>query len=203
MLKLNNIDFNYGNTEVLNNFSINVKRGERVAIKGPSGCGKSTVLRIIAGLEKVKKGQVIFNGNDITNVPSFKRNFGFVFQEFALFPFLKVKDNIKFGISHLKKKEIEILISEYSRMLNLEDLLNRYPHELSGGQKQRVALARTLVTKPEILLLDEPFSALDQDLKEGVRIYLLEVLKELKITTIIVTHDSEDANVLCNRTISF
>lgn len=202
MLELNNIDFSYGKTQVLKSYSMFVNQGEIISIKGPSGSGKSTILRLIAGLEKVGHGEIIFDGMSITNKPSYKRNFGYVFQDFALFPNMNVRNNIKFGISHLKKSERDLLINEYSKMLDIELLLERYPHELSGGQKQRVALARTLVTKPDVLLLDEPFSALDQDLKANVRLFLLSVLKKLNLTTILVTHDIEDATVMCSRIIS-
>lgn len=202
MLELKNINFSYGKTSVLNNFSMKVYNGESVAIKGASGIGKSTILRIIAGLEKVNSGEIIFNNNNITNLPSYKRNFGYLFQDYALFPNMNVYNNIKYGISNLKKNERDLLIKEYSNMLDLDSLLDRYPHEISGGQKQRVALARTLVTKPNILLLDEPFSALDADLKESVRISLLNMFQKLKLTIILVTHDIEDARVLCTRIIS-
>lgn len=201
MLRIEKINFNYGNKNVLRNFSMEVQEGERVALRGASGCGKSTLLRLIAGLEKPSSGSILFNKNNITKVSSYKRGFGYVFQDFALFPHLNVKKNILFGISEYKSREKETLLNKYSKMLQIDSLLSHYPHELSGGQKQRVALARTLVTSPKIILLDEVFSALDEDLKENVRLEILEVLKELKIATILVTHDSRDAEVLCSKII--
>lgn len=202
MLNLNNINFGYTNELVLKDFNLKIDKGERVAITGASGSGKSTILRIIAGLEKVQSGQVILDANDITSTPTHKRQIGFVFQGFALFPHLTVKKNIEYGISNLKKDTRNIEVNRFVKLLDIKDLLDRYPHELSGGQKQRVALARTLVTKPKVLLLDEPFSALDQNLKGKIRKELLETLARLEITTILVTHDKADAEVLCNRTIS-
>jgi ABC-type Fe3+/spermidine/putrescine transport system ATPase subunit len=201
MLKIDKINFNYGNKKVLKDFSMEVREGERVALKGASGCGKSTLLRLIAGLEKPSSGNILFDNNNITNLSPYKREFGYVFQDFALFPHLNVKKNIYFGISQYKNTDKEDLLNKYSKMLHIDSLFNHYPHELSGGQKQRVALARTLVTNPKIILLDEVFSALDEGLKENVRLEILEVLEELKITTILVTHDSRDAEVLCNKII--
>lgn len=201
MLKIEKIDFKYGNKQVLNGFSMEVREGERVALKGSSGCGKSTLLRVIAGLEKPYNGKVYFNDKDITTMSPHKREFGYVFQDFALFPHLSVKENILFGISGVKSSEKKVLLKKYTEMLHIESLLSHYPHELSGGQKQRVAIARTLITSPKIILLDEVFSALDEGLKEKVRIEILDVLKSLKITTILVTHDSRDAEILCENII--
>ncbi|ADO84591.1 ABC transporter ATP-binding protein [Ilyobacter polytropus] len=201
MLKIDNLNFSYGNKKILKDFSMEVREGERVALKGSSGCGKSTLLRLIAGLEKPSIGNIFFDNNNVTNLPSYKREFGYVFQDFALFPHLNVKKNISYGISQYENSKKENLLNKYSKMLHIDSLFNHYPHELSGGQKQRVALARTLVTSPKIILLDEVFSALDEGLKESVRLEILEVLEELKITTILVTHDSRDAEVLCSKII--
>lgn len=201
MLKIEKINFKYDTTKVLSDFSMEVREGERVALKGSSGCGKSTLLRIIAGLEKPYSGTLSFDGKDITKLPPFKREFGYVFQDFALFPHLSVKNNILFGISSYRSEEKKNLLKKYTEMLHIDSLLEHYPHELSGGQKQRVAIARTLITSPKIILLDEVFSALDEGLKEKVRLEILEVLKELRITTILVTHDSRDAEVLCDKII--
>lgn len=201
MLKIDKINFSYGNKKILKDFSMEVQEGERVALKGSSGCGKSTLLRLIAGLEKPSSGNIFFDNNNVTNLSSYKREFGYVFQDFALFPHLNVKKNISYGISQYNNTKKEDLLNKYSKMLHIDSLFNHYPHELSGGQKQRVALARTLVTSPKIILLDEVFSALDEGLKESVRLEILEVLEELKITTILVTHDSRDAEVLCSKII--
>nr|WP_307776087.1 ABC transporter ATP-binding protein [uncultured Cetobacterium sp.] len=201
MLKIEKLNFKYGNKEVLKDFSMEVQEGSRVALRGSSGCGKSTLLRLVAGLEKPNNGKISFEGKDITKLSPHKRDFGYVFQDFALFPHLSVKENILFGISGLKSEEKKILLKKYTEMLGIEALLENYPHEISGGQKQRVAIARTLITSPKIILLDEVFSALDEELKERVRLDILDVLKELKITTILVTHDNRDAEVLCDRVI--
>ncbi len=201
MLKIEKLNFKYGNKEVLKDFSMEVQEGSRVALRGSSGCGKSTLLRLVAGLEKPNNGKISFEGKDITKLSPHKRDFGYVFQDFALFPHLSVKENILFGISGLKSEEKKNLLKKYTEMLGIEALLENYPHEISGGQKQRVAIARTLITSPKIILLDEVFSALDEELKERVRLDILDVLKELKITTILVTHDNRDAEVLCDRVI--
>ncbi len=201
MLKIENLNFSYGKDKVLDNYNLQVSKSNIIALKGSSGSGKSTILRLIAGLEKPKSGVIKIDGEDVTNLETHKRNIGFVFQDFALFPHLTVKNNIKFGISHLKKDEQNELIREYTKLLQIEDLLERYPHEISGGQKQRVAIARTLVTKPKLLLLDEPMSALDSDLKDSIRLFLRKILKELDITTILVTHDKGDADVICDEVI--
>jgi len=201
MLKIEKINFKYGDKKVLNDFSMEVREGERVALKGSSGCGKSTLLKVIAGLEKPYSGKLFFDGKDVTTLSPHKREFGYVFQDFALFPHLSVKNNILFGISGYKSSERKVLLKKYTEMLHIDSLLDHYPNELSGGQKQRVAIARTLITSPKIILMDEVFSALDEGLKEKVRLEILEVLKELKITTILVTHDSRDAEVLCDKII--
>jgi len=201
MLKIEKINFKYGDKKVLNDFSMEVREGERVALKGSSGCGKSTLLKVIAGLEKPYSGKLFFDGKDVTTLSPHRREFGYVFQDFALFPHLSVKNNILFGISGYKSSERKVLLKKYTEMLHIDSLLDHYPNELSGGQKQRVAIARTLITSPKIILLDEVFSALDEGLKEKVRLEILEVLKELKITTILVTHDSRDAEVLCDKII--
>ena len=201
MLKIDKISFSYGKQKILEKFSMDIKSGDRVALKGSSGSGKSTLLRIIAGLESPESGYIYFDDKDITMLPSYKRNFGYVFQDFALFPHLSVKDNILFGVSNLEKVEQNKLLESYSKMLKIEEIIKKYPHEISGGQKQRVAIARSLITSPKIILLDEVFSALDEELKEQVRIDILEILKNLKITTILVTHDGRDAEILCDKTI--
>lgn len=201
MLKIEKLNFKYDSKEIFKDFSLNIKSGDRIALKGVSGSGKSTLLRLIAGLEKFNSGKILFNNIDITNLSPYRRNFGYVFQDFALFPHLNVEDNVLFGISNLKKNEQKILLNKYTKMLQIESLLKYYPHELSGGQKQRVAIARTLITSPKVILLDEIFSALDSELKERVRLEILHILKTLKITTILVTHDSDDADILCDKTI--
>lgn len=201
MLNLENITFKYGNSKdnVLENFSLSIEEGSTLAILGASGCGKSTILRIIAGLEKPQSGKVIIANNDMSNIPTEKRNVGFVFQEYALFPHMTVYNNINYG---LKKGNNKTQIEEVAQLVGIEELLHRYPHELSGGQRQRVALARSIAYKPNILLLDEPFSNLDTDLKDQIRNDLHNILAKTNITTILVTHDKDDAKVLANNILS-
>lgn len=199
MISLQNIDFKYDNSNelVLNNLSLDVEKGKILAIIGASGCGKSTILRIIAGLEKPQSGNVFINGKDVSNTPTENRNVGFMFQEYALFPHMTVYQNILFGL-----KKDNGRVKEIATIVGIEELLERYPHELSGGQRQRVALARSVAYEPSVLLLDEPFSNLDTELKDHIRIDLLKILKKLEITTILVTHDKEDAEVLADEVVN-
>lgn len=201
MLKLDNINFGYDENLIINDLSIDIKAGECIGIKGGSGSGKSTILRIIAGLEIQKSGRVILNNKDISYIPAFNRNIGYVFQNFALFPHLNVEKNILFGVSNVHKKKRKEKLNKLVEMLEITKYLSRYPHELSGGQKQRVAIARTLITEPLVLLLDEPFSSLDTQLKSKIRLELKEILDKVNITTILVTHDQEDCDVICDRVI--
>lgn len=202
MVKLEKINFSYdGVTDILHNFSLDIAKGEVVAIKGVSGSGKSTILRLIAGLEKHQKGDIYIEDVLINNLPTNKRNVGFVFQSLALFPHLKVKQNIEFGLHQYSKAERLILVEEIANKVEISDILDRYPHQISGGQKQRVAIARSLVLKPKVLLLDEPFTALDEDLKDNVRFDIKRILNTFNITTILVTHDKNDAVALNARII--
>ncbi len=194
MLKIENLSFSYNQRDhVIKNFNLSLDKGEIVAIKGPSGCGKSTILRLIAGLEKRQEGNIYINNQLVNTVPTHKRNVGFVFQSLAVFPHLTVFDNIAFGLKNLSKKEKKDLVNDIAEKVEVTEILDRYPHEISGGQKQRVAIARSLIVKPNILLLDEPFTALDEDLKQHVRQDIRRILESFKITTVLVTHDSKDA----------
>ncbi|PKM60840.1 MAG: hypothetical protein CVU99_06180 [Firmicutes bacterium HGW-Firmicutes-4] len=199
MLKVDNISFGYDQNLIINNFHLDVKKGECIGIKGNSGTGKSTILRLIAGLEKTMSGKIIIDGKDVTDTPTFNRNVGYVFQSFGLFPHLSVKNNILFGIKHLPKNERQKKLKNVVKMLEIDKYLDRFPHELSGGQKQRVAIARSLVIDPKILLLDEPFSSLDSEIKEKIRVEIKTILNKVGITTILVTHDIQDSNVICDR----
>lgn len=197
MLSLKEISFSYDKqTMVLDNFNIQVNEGEVIAIKGPSGCGKSTILRLIAGLEPIQKGGITLDGKDITKIPTNKREIGFVFQSLALFPHLSVRKNIEFGLQSVTKKEKNQLVNDIAQKVDITEILERYPHQISGGQKQRVAIARSLIVKPKVLLLDEPFTALDEDLKEHVRKDIKRILDLFNITTVLVTHDKTDAIAL-------
>lgn len=197
MLNLKNINFSYDkSTPVLTDFNLTVNKGDVVAIKGPSGCGKSTILRLIAGLEQIQSGEISIDDVDITSVPTNKREIGFVFQSLAIFPHLSVRKNIEFGLQNMSKQDRINLVNDIAEKVEIEAILDRYPHQISGGQKQRVAIARSLIVKPKVLLLDEPFTALDEDLKDHVRKDIKRILNLFNITTILVTHDEKDAIAL-------
>ena len=199
MLELKNVKKSYDGTPVLTDISLNIEDGEIVSILGPSGCGKTTLLNLILGIVDSDGGQIIYNGEDITKVPIEKRGFNIVFQDYALFPNLNVYQNITYGLRNnpeiSSKEEVEDLID----LLGLEEHLNKRIGQLSGGQKQRVALARTMVMKPKILLLDEPLSALDGVIKESIKDRIKTIASQYNLTTIIVTHDPEEALTLSNR----
>lgn len=195
-LEIENIDFQYEkNKKILDTFSFTLNKGEILAILGDSGKGKSTILRLIAGFEKLYKGKIYLDGKDISKDKPYNRNIGYLFQDYALFPHLTVKENILFAI---KEDKVRIL-NEMLKLIKMEGYENRYPHELSGGQKQRVALARALANKPKLLLLDEPFSSLDNSLKNNMRKEVKELLNKLEVTAIIVTHDEEDVRSIADR----
>lgn len=197
ILKCENVCKTFDQTEVLRGVNLELNKGEILTLLGDSGCGKSTLLRLIAGLESVTSGIISINGkiaqNSSTFLPPQKRKIAFVFQDYALFPHLNVKQNISFGLREFSTKEQELRVDEVVNMLNIKELLKRYPHELSGGQQQRIAIARALATKPEILLLDEPFSNLDTNLKIGVSLELRKLIKDLHIGAIMVTHNRQEA----------
>ncbi len=180
---------------------LEIKDGEFFGLLGPSGSGKTTTLRIIAGLTKPDKGRVYIGDEDITDVPPEKRNLGMVFQSWALFPHLTVFENIAFGLRlrKLPEEEIRKRVKWAAELLQISELLNRYPHQLSGGQQQRVAVARAIVLYPRALLFDEPLSNLDAKLREQVRFELRKLQKELKITSVYVTHDQAEAFAICDR----
>ena len=199
MLELKKIRKSYEGIEVLKNINLKIERGEIVSILGPSGCGKTTLLNLILGLTQVSEGRIIFDGEDITQMPMEKRGFNIVFQDYALFPNLNVYENIVYGLKNKPNisttKEVQDLIN----LLGLGKHLTKKIEELSGGQKQRTALARTLVMKPKILLLDEPLSALDGVIKESIKQKIKEIARDFKLTTIIVTHDPEEALTLSDK----
>lgn len=199
MLELKKIRKSYEGIEVLKNINLKIEKGEIVSILGPSGCGKTTLLNLILGLTQVNEGRIIFDGEDITQMPMEKRGFNIVFQDYALFPNLNVYENIVYGLKNKPNisttKEVQDLIN----LLGLGKHLTKKIEELSGGQKQRTALARTLVMKPKILLLDEPLSALDGVIKESIKQKIKEIARDFKLTTIIVTHDPEEALTLSDK----
>lgn len=199
MLELQNLKKSYDGKEILKNISLEIEDGEIVSILGPSGCGKTTLLNMILGITEPDGGKIIFNEQDITDVPMEKRGFNIVFQDYALFPNLNVYKNITYGLKNKPNISSPEEIEELIHLLGLEEHLEKRIDQLSGGQKQRVALARTLVMKPKILLLDEPLSALDGVIKESIKDRIKTIAKEYHLTTIIVTHDPEEALTLSDR----
>ena len=199
MLKLENLKKVYDGVTILENINLNIEDGEIISILGPSGCGKTTLLNLILGIAEADGGHIVFNGQDITDVPMEKRGFNIVFQDYALFPNLNVYENITYGLRNNPGISTEEEVQELIELLGLEEHLNKRIDQLSGGQKQRTALARTMVMKPKILLLDEPLSALDGVIKESIKDRIRTIAKEYNLTTIIVTHDPEEALTLSDR----
>lgn len=202
MLELKNIRKSFGKNVILKNISLSINNGEIVSILGPSGSGKTTLLNLILGITDIENGNLILDGKDITKVPMEKRGFNIVFQDYALFPNLNAYENITYGLRNKpnisSKEEVDDLI----KLLGLEEHLNKNINQLSGGQKQRVALARTMVMKPKILLLDEPLSALDGVIKESIKEKIKTIAKDFNLTTIIVTHDPEEALTLSDKVLT-
>lgn len=200
MIEVNSLYRKFGNF-LLNNINIKVKEGEHFVILGPTGAGKTCLLETIAGIYRPERGEIWLNGKEISKLPPEARNIGFVFQESALFPHLKVIDNIKYGLKlkKLSSREIEEKAGNILELLHLIQAKDAYPYSLSGGEKQRVALARALVLEPQILLLDEPLSAIHPNLKEKLQEELRRIHEELKVTTIQVTHDFNAAVSLADR----
>lgn len=192
---VNNVSKDFGTFKALDNINLEVKTNTLVALLGPSGSGKSTLLRTISGLENPDVGNIIINGKDATGVDIRKRNIGFVFQHYALFKHLTIRENIAFGLQIRKtpKNQIKEKVAELLNLIQLEGLGDRYPSQLSGGQRQRVALARALAVQPQVLLLDEPFGALDAKVRKELRAWLRRLHDEVHITSVFVTHDQEEA----------
>lgn len=199
MLKLNHVKKSYDGVTILNDINLEIEDGEIVSILGPSGCGKTTLLNLILGITDADQGEIIFDGENLTNVPMEKRGFNIVFQDYALFPNLNVYQNITYGLRNKPEISSKEEVEDFIKLLGLEEHLNKKIDQLSGGQKQRVALARTMVMKPKILLLDEPLSALDGVIKESIKERIKTIAKEFHLTTIIVTHDPEEALTLSDR----
>lgn len=199
MLKLQNISKQFEDKFVLENINLEIETGEIVSLLGPSGSGKTTMLNIILGLTSVEQGKIIFNDTDLSNVRMKDRGFNIVFQDYALFPHLNAYENIVYGLRNKKGLVTEEEVQEYIDFLELKPHLKKKMAELSGGQKQRVALARTLVMKPKILLLDEPLSALDGVIKESIKQRIKSIARQFKLTTIIVTHDPEEALTMSDK----
>ncbi len=202
-LELTNIQksFNANQSPAVDGFNLNVEKGEFVSFLGPSGCGKTTTLRMIAGFETPTSGTIVINGNEVTNKPPNQRHVGMVFQSYALFPNMTIGENIGFGLKIAKKSaaEIKSRVEEMLNLIHLPGYNNRYPYQLSGGQQQRVALARALAFHPQVLLLDEPLSALDAKIRVELRAEIRRIQQELGITTVYVTHDQEEALSISDR----
>jgi len=204
ILELRNVSCAYeAGRPAIQGISFAAREGEILCLLGPSGCGKTTILRAISGFEPVRSGQLFLSGQLVsspdTMIPTENRHVGMVFQEYALFPHLRVQDNIAFGLRHLARSERSARVQEMLRLTGLEGFERRYPHELSGGQQQRVALSRALVQNPVVLLLDEPFSNLDPDMAGRMRQELHDLLRRTKTTTVLVTHDHDEAFAMADR----
>ncbi len=202
MLEVKDVSIAYGKNVVVQGASLQLEKGEIGCFLGPSGCGKTTLLRAIAGFEPLQQGEILLNNKAVSNTAIHlapeKRNIGMVFQDFALFPHLSVADNIAFGMTHLKRAEQQQRTQQLLEMVSLNDYGKRYPHELSGGQQQRIALIRALAPKPDLLLLDEPFSSMDVELREELAIEIRDILKHENITAILVTHDQNEAFIVAD-----
>ena len=200
-LQVKNVGKSYGQVKVLKDISIDIEKGEFICLLGPSGCGKSTLLRIIAGLEDKHGGKIIINDKDMTNSPPESRNFGIVFQSYALFPNMTAYNNIAFPLKERKvsKEKIDNKVKEVLETVGLTNEAHKYPKALSGGQQQRIAIARALALEPKFLLLDEPMSALDAKVRHKLRMDIKRLQKELNITTIMVTHDQEEAITMADK----
>ncbi|HCM1930714.1 TPA: sulfate/thiosulfate ABC transporter ATP-binding protein CysA [Salmonella enterica subsp. salamae serovar 51:c:-] len=206
-IEIARIKKSFGRTLVLNDISLDIPSGQMVALLGPSGSGKTTLLRIIAGLEHQSSGHIRFHGTDVSRLHARERKVGFVFQHYALFRHMTVFDNIAFGLTVLPRRErptaaaIKTKVTQLLEMVQLAHLADRFPAQLSGGQKQRVALARALAVEPQILLLDEPFGALDAQVRKELRRWLRQLHEELKFTSVFVTHDQEEATEVADRVV--
>lgn len=206
-IQIQHVSKSYGTFQALKDVSIDIESGELIALLGPSGSGKTTLLRILAGLEGLDEGAIYFDGENITNVSPKERKIGFVFQHYALFRHMTVFDNVAYGLkvrprkNRPSKKEIAEKVHELLALVKLENFHDRYPFQLSGGQRQRVALARALAVEPKVLLLDEPFGALDAKVRKELRRWLRKLHDEFHVTSIFVTHDQEEALDVASRII--
>lgn len=201
IIELKGVSKKFGDYQALHETSINIQNGEFITLLGPSGCGKTTLLRLISGFEKPDTGRIFIGGRDVTNLPPEKRHLNMVFQSYALFPHMTVYENVAFGLRCKKVSESEIKrrVLDVLRMVKLDQLAERKPQQLSGGQQQRVAIARAVINEPIVLLLDEPLSALDYNLRKNMQIELKQLQRRLGITFIFVTHDQEEALSMSDR----
>lgn len=194
-IDLINIKKSFGEKEVLKDVSLSIEKGEFVTFLGPSGCGKTTLLRCLIGLEHPDSGKVILDGEDVTNKPAKDRGISMIFQQYCLFPTMNLYDNVSFGLrmNKVDKNEIRERVSDVLKMVNMEEHVKKYPYQLSGGEQQRAALARGLVMNPKVLLLDEPFSAIDAKLRKELQVYVKKIHRSMNMTSVFVTHDQEEA----------
>ena len=199
MLEIRNLKKSYDGVTILHDINLTIEDGEIVSILGPSGCGKTTLLNLILGLTDADEGEIIFQGKNVLDIPMEARGFNIVFQDYALFPNLNVYKNITYGLKNKPDVSTRQEVEDMIDLLGLREHLDKKIEQLSGGQKQRVALARTMVMKPKILLLDEPLSALDGVIKESIKDKIRQIAREFKLTTIIVTHDPEEALTLSDK----
>ena len=201
ILEIRSLTKNFSNFTAVNNVDLTIYEGEIFALLGSSVCGKSTLLRMLAGFENPSAGHIILDGKDIVNLPPYKRTLNMMFQSYALFPYMTVKQNIAFGLKqeHLPKDVINERVEKMLKLVHMEDYVDRKPFQLSGGQRQRVALARSLAKEPRLLLLDEPMGALDKKLREQMRLELVDIINSVGVTCLMVTHDQEEAMTMADR----
>lgn len=202
-VELRHVKKHFGEVCAVDGVTLHARPGEFVSLLGPSGCGKTTLLRLIAGFERVDQGEILIDSSDVIDLPPYERNIGMVFQNYALFPHMTVRENVSFGLRMRKMfhSEIESRVGKVLELVRLSGMEHRYPRQLSGGQQQRVALARALVIEPRVLLLDEPLSNLDAKLREEMRVEVKQIQQAVGITTIFVTHDQEEALVMSDRVV--
>lgn len=205
LIEIRNLAKSFGNVKAVDDISLDIESGEFITLLGPSGSGKTTVLRMIAGFENPDAGSIKLNGEDITHLPPFDRDVNTVFQDYALFPHMSVQENVEYGLRTRKvaKAERAKQALEAIASVKLEETVNRLPHQLSGGQRQRIALARALVLRPRVLLLDEPLGALDRQLREEMQVELKKIQRDAGITFVFVTHDQEEAMRMSDRIVVF
>jgi putrescine transport system ATP-binding protein len=200
-LRIDNVTKRFGETLAVNDVSLDIERGEIFALLGSSGCGKSTLLRVLSGFETPTSGRVWLDGKDVTDLPPYERPMNMMFQSYALFPHLNVWENVAFGLKRdgVAKAEIQQRVEDMLQLVQLQKFAKRSPHQLSGGQQQRVALARSLVKRPQLLLLDEPLGALDKKLREETQVELVKIIKQVGVTCVMVTHDQDEAMTMADR----